>query len=96
MHKKYAKDGLAVISVSVDPPEDKDKALTFLQSKGSTFTNLFLDETPEFWTKKLRFIAPPCVYVFNRQGKWTQFDAGQEEIDDAKVEKLVVEYLKGK
>jgi len=44
MHKKYGKDGLVCMSVSVDQLDDKDKAHKFLKSKGATFANYLLDE----------------------------------------------------
>ena len=97
MHKKYAKQGLVVITVALDDlkedPPAKDRALKFLEAKGATFTNLLLDETTEFWQKQLRFVAPPCQYVFSRQGKWTQFSSDKEEIKHADVEKLLVQLL---
>lgn len=101
MHNKYAKDGLAAISVSIDemPTEEatKAKVLKFLQSKNATFTNLILDEPIQVWDEKLHFQNPPCVFVFNREGKWTQFKAGgDKEVDNDAIEKLVVELLKKK
>ena len=100
MHKKYAKDGLVVITVALDDikedPPSKDRALKFLQAKGATFTNLLLDETIEFWQKQLRFVAPPCQYVFSRQGKWTQYSSDKAEIKHENVEKLIVELLREK
>jgi len=74
MHKKYAKDGLVAISVSLDELKDKEMALKFLQSKEAAFTNLLLNDTVN-WSEKLHFSAPPCYFVFNRQGKWVQFKA---------------------
>jgi hypothetical protein len=93
MHKKYAQGGLVAVSVSVDPLEDdaEKRVLKFLQSKGATFTNLLLDEPPEVWQEKLHIIAVPCIYVFNRQGKWTKFS---DDINHEEIEKLVVELLK--
>ena len=100
MHKKYAKQGLVVISVALDDikedPPSKDRAMKFLQAKGATFTNLLLDETTEVWQKQLRFIAPPCQYVFDRQGKWTQFHSDKEEIKHEVVDKLVIDLLGAK
>ena len=97
MHKKYAKQGLVVITVALDDlkedPPAKDRALKFLEAKGATFTNLLLDETTEFWQKQLRFGAPPCQYVFSRQGKWPQYSSDKEEIKHADVEKLIVQLL---
>ncbi len=98
MHKKYAKDGLVALSVSLDSladdPQAKEHVLAFLRKQGATFTNLLLDEPLEFWEKKLRFAAPPCYYVFSRQGRWTMIQP--EEGDHDKVEKQVVELLREK
>jgi len=93
MHKKYAKDGLVAISVSLDELKDKEVALKFLQSKDATFTNLLLNDTVN-WSEKLHFFAPPCYFVFNRQGKWVQFKAEDGEISYEDMEKRVREFLK--
>jgi thiol-disulfide isomerase/thioredoxin len=97
MQRQYGKDGLVVVSVCVDDltetPEAKDEALKFLRSQNATFTNVLLDEKPEVWQEKLRFDAVPCVYLFDRQGKWRQFK-GEEEYP--KLDKLVPELLQQK
>jgi hypothetical protein len=93
MHKKYAKDGLAAISVSLDDLKDKkaeERVIEFLRKQKATFTNLILDEKAEVWQKKLKFDGPPCVFVFNREGKPKKFDAP----DYDEIEKYVDELLK--
>lgn len=93
MHKKYAKDGFAAVSVSLDDPKDAQlmaNVSKFLKIQNATFTNVVLDEKPEFWQQKLKFDGPPCVFVFNRDGKWTKFEPF---FDYADVEKVVLEYL---
>lgn len=98
MHKQYAKDGLAAISVSMDDPSEKEtkgKVLKFLESKKAGFENYILDEPPEVWTKKLDFESLPCVFVFDREGKRVkQFK--DEEFTYRDVEKVVLEELKKK
>ena len=96
MHKKYAAQGLVIVTVSLDALEDRDRAVKFLQAKQAAFSNVLLDEPAAFWQDKLRFVAPPCYYVFNRQGKWTQFKSEQKEIDYEAMEKLLVNLLKEK
>lgn len=96
MHKKYQPQGLTVISVAVDPLEDASvnaAVLKFLQAKGATFTNLLLDEPLSFWQEKLRTSEVPCLFVFDRQGKWTQFRAGDKGIDYADIDKTVAAAL---
>ena len=93
MQKKFAKDGVVAISVSVDDPQDKramQNVLGFLRKQKATFTNLVLDEKPEVWQEKLKFDGPPCVFVFNRDGKYEKFTAP----DYADIEKHVAKLLK--
>ncbi len=97
MQQRYAKDGLVAVTVAVDEeagsPEVQGAALKFLQKVNATFPNVLLDEKPEFWQEKLRFDAVPCVYVFDRQGKWRQY---KDEPNYADIEKVVVELLQKK
>jgi thiol-disulfide isomerase/thioredoxin len=79
LYNKHRKDGLAAITVSVDiaweqfNPKVEGSLLRFLKKNGAAFTNLVLDEPREFLEGRLRVKAVPCMYVFNRQGQWTQF-----------------------
>jgi hypothetical protein len=94
MHDKYADKGLVVISVNFDKADDKEmqtKVLEFLQAKKATFTNLVLDEPPDYWSQKLHFTTFPCIFVFNREGKWTQFSG--DNVDHDEIEKLVKQLL---
>ena len=99
MHKKYAKDGLAAVSVSLDDlTEDgaKDKVLLFLDTQQATFTNLILDEKPEVWQAKLKIDGPPLVMVFARDGRLEQRYPNEKDkdVDYAVIEKLVTDLLK--
>ncbi|MBL8794067.1 MAG: hypothetical protein JNM56_09180 [Planctomycetia bacterium] len=101
MHRKYAAQGFAAVSVALPSPgntpaEDQAIVLKFLQSKKAGFTNLYLDETDEVWSQKLRFDGPPCIYIFNRAGKYKKIEGFDIEDGYANVEKLVVEWLKEK
>jgi thiol-disulfide isomerase/thioredoxin len=97
LHKKHAKEGLAVVSVSLDPmdnPASPDVALKFLRKMGADFTNLYLNESPEVWQKKLGFAGPPCYYVFGREGKWTKFEPqGNDTLDYQALDRFIVERL---
>ena len=93
MHNKYAKEGFAAISVSLDDPKDeaaRQRVLDFLRKQKATFTNLILDEKSEVWQEKLKFDGPPCVFVFNRDGKWKPYMMP----DYAEIEKYVAELMK--
>jgi len=97
MRDKHAKDGLAVITVSLDEDaqtkEVQDKVRKLLQFKKATqFTNLILEEKLEFCQQKLKFDGPPSFYVFGRDGKLIkQF---KDNFEFAEVEKLVDEAIK--
>jgi hypothetical protein len=94
MHQKYAAMGLAVVSVSLDEADQRADAERFLIKQKAAFTNLWLDESIEFWTKKFGIQVLPCVYVYDRRGKWTQFKTeGDKDVDYAEVEKLIVKLL---
>jgi hypothetical protein len=93
MQKKYAKDGVVAISVSVDDPKDKkamQNVIDFLRKQKAAFTNLVLDEKPEVWQEKLKINGPPCVFVFNRDGPYEKFESPEY----ADIEKYVVKLLK--
>ena len=82
------------ISLSLDEPDGRAKAEKFLVEHKAAFTNLWLDESQEFWTKKFGISIFPCVYVYDRKGKWIQFKSeGATDVDYAEVEKLVVKLL---
>jgi hypothetical protein len=94
MHKKHAKDKLTALSVSLDDPADqgaKDKVLKFLQSQQATFSNFILDEKAEVWQEKLNFDGPPCVFVFNQEGKVARQFKDEFTYDD--VAKVVDQLL---
>jgi peroxiredoxin len=94
MQKKYKKDGLASVSVSVDDPSDpqtKEKVLKFLRKQNADFPNLILDEKPEVWQKKFGIEGPPCVFVFDRTGKIAKKFSTGERYDT--ISKFVAELL---
>jgi hypothetical protein len=101
MHTKLADKGLVVLTVSVDPPHMKDlveQANDFLRKQQPPFVNLHLDEPEKVWGNKLGFTFPPCVYVFDRRGKWIRFrglDYDEEKLHH-EVEKTVRRLLEEK
>jgi thiol-disulfide isomerase/thioredoxin len=103
MHKTYASKGLVIISVATDEldgdtGDPRPKILKFLQSKDAIFTNVLLDEPNKVLVDKLRVGSLPCLYVFDRDGKWRHF-IGDKLVDDkgevrhAEIEALVKSLL---
>lgn len=68
MHRRYGKDGLVCVSVSVDELERKDKALAFLKKREAEFSNYLLDEKADVWQNKLKLTGTPAVLVYGRDG----------------------------
>src|SRR5262245_35377219 len=108
MHEKYASKGLVVVSLSIDllvmrvseedvkPEKAVAEVRKLLTKQKAGFGALVLDEPDALVQKKLHFVGAPCAFVFDRQGKWTQFSSDRGEFDANKIEKLVVELLNEK
>src|SRR5262245_698315 len=105
MQSKYGKDGLVVLTVSIDPTTDKltpeleKKVLEKAVKHKLAMTNLILDEPVEVIHKRLRFGAPPCVYLFDRAGKWHLFDPPKKNKDTGgydELEEMVKKLVAGK
>ena len=101
MHKKHADKGLVVISVALDPPDDKGmvkEANDFLRKVKSPFRNFLLNESDELWSKKLDFNIPPCYFVFDRQGKWVRFRGADynDGVPYDEMDKVVLKMLNEK
>jgi thiol-disulfide isomerase/thioredoxin len=78
MEKKLAAQGLVVVSVSTDELKEnaqkiQELVLKFLKNNQANFPNIILDEPESLLREKLRLSSLPCIYVFNREGKWRQF-----------------------
>jgi thiol-disulfide isomerase/thioredoxin len=99
MHKRFASKGLAVISLSLDDPEDKSavaEAERFLKQNKAEFTNILLNEGFGEGFEKLNIGAIPAVFVFGPDGKevkrFTMDDPNNQFTYDD-VEKAVVALL---
>jgi thiol-disulfide isomerase/thioredoxin len=96
LQRKYAKEGLVVVAVSVDDvedPEARDRTKAFLQQQQSTCRNLLLAEKPEVWVEKLKMNSIPTMFLFDRQGRLINRWTGNE-IDLPAIERRIVELLK--
>jgi hypothetical protein len=97
MQKKHGKDGLVGITVSMDSLDRKALAEGLLKKlNANNLTNLLLNEDEDWVFKKLNFLARPCVFVFNRQGKWVQFTFDQGEGEYERIDKTVEKFLSAK
>jgi thiol-disulfide isomerase/thioredoxin len=88
LHRKYAKDGLAVVSVSIDDvadPDVREQVQLYLQQQNSTCKNLLLAEKPEVWSQKLQMKYVPSMFLFDREGRlinrWTGGEINLDSIE---------------
>jgi hypothetical protein len=93
MHSKYAGQGLVCASVSLDKPDDREKALKFLKQVKAEFSNFLLDEPEEAWQKKWDVGGPPVILVYGKDGKLAKkFEGASYEADvEPLVKKLLAE-----
>ena len=100
MYKAYRDKGLVVISISTfelstgEPDKVKASVLKYLQSQNATFINVILDEPNALVVDKLRMPQIPCIYVFNREGQWTQFIGEGLKTDEKFGHPQVEQYVK--
>jgi thiol-disulfide isomerase/thioredoxin len=102
MHRRFAKKGLAVVSLSLDDPTNKHavaEAEKFLKEKNSVVTNVLLDEESGEGYEKLNINAIPAVFIYGPDGKevkrFTMDDPNNQFTYD-EVEKAIVALLDGK
>jgi thiol-disulfide isomerase/thioredoxin len=102
MHRRFAKKGLAVVSLSLDDPTNKAavaEAEKFVKDKKSVVTNVLLDEESGEGFEKLNIVAIPAVFIYGPDGKeikrFTMDDPNNQFTYD-EVEKAVAALLDGK
>ncbi len=84
---------LAVVSVSMDEPDDKDKALKFLQGTGATFDNLISKYgvgQKGFEAFEITDGAIPHYKIYDRKGELRHTAGSNDEIEQL-VEQLLNE-----
>jgi thiol-disulfide isomerase/thioredoxin len=102
MHRKYAKQGLAVISLSLDDPTDKAavaEAEKFLKAQKAPFTNVLLNESFGEGFEKLNINAIPAVFVYGPDGKELKrftMDDPKNQFTYDEVEKAILALLDSK
>lgn len=100
LSKKHATDGLVVISMSFDDPEQQTDALAFLKEQNATFENLMCalgGSTDSFAAYENDTEALPYFRLYARDGKLARvfkvdIEAGKG-IDPAEIDKAVAELL---
>jgi thiol-disulfide isomerase/thioredoxin len=94
LQNRHAKDGLVVITLTIDAKEDKPKAIQFLTDKHASTVNFFLEDTEENkkkWEDKYPVEQLPVLMATNRNGERVLTDFGK--IEPAKLDELVEKLL---
>ena len=83
LSRKYARQGLAVVSVSMElePKSDREVALEFLQAQQATFTNLLsnIDIEDAFAAYNIEGGALPHYKLYDADGKLIKIFGGASE-----------------
>lgn len=98
MQREHGDKGLVCFTITVDSLDRKKEAHEFLnQIKAQLPGNFLLDESEEFWAKKFSMNGPPCVFVFDRQGKRAgKFYSADQPYEPGDIDKLVFDLLREK
>jgi len=96
LHRRFAQRGLAVISVSMDEPEDQPAVRKFLLQQGAVFEN-FLSAygvgSKSF--EAFRLEAVPCFHLYDRAGRLQKsFGGDGKPIDPTQIDQALEESLK--
>jgi hypothetical protein len=96
LHRKYAADGLVVMSLDIEPDEwnEKGDVLKFLTDQKADFRNyIFRDreQVVQDWLDKHEGSPAPAVVLFDRGGKRVQVP----EFKDAEEEEAFVKKVLG-
>lgn len=97
MHKKLAKQGLAIYSVILDDPKDaatRAGGKRYLDKIKPPFPVVYLDNRKE-WKEKLNISSFPRVFVFNQNNKYVlNLPEDMEDVNYEKIDKAVELLLK--
>jgi thiol-disulfide isomerase/thioredoxin len=90
LHDRYGSKGLAVVSVSVDPPDDpeaRQAAKAFLVKQKAVFRNVILTDKAEEWQERWKVGGPPIFFLFDREGQLVT--RWNDKVDLIEVEKRI-------
>jgi thiol-disulfide isomerase/thioredoxin len=85
LYQQSDPDQLAVVSVSMDDPEDEEKVLEFLQARGASFHNLLSEygiSAEGFEAFEIDDGAVPHYKIYDRSGKLRHTASSGGEVDE--------------
>ena len=99
LHKKYARQGVQIVSLNLDDHNDKQALATasrFLNSIDAHFDHYHMDENLMQAFEKLDLIAIPVVIIYDRQGTQRYKLTGDnpyKQFTDKDVERAIQDLL---
>ncbi|MGH7202200.1 MAG: TlpA family protein disulfide reductase [Planctomycetaceae bacterium] len=102
LHRQFGKDGLTVISISLDEPDSRDDVLAFLKKHEAGFENRICKEGLDqkaFEAFDIENGALPHYKIYDRTGRLVKtFNSGDPEnsIKHAEIERTLRETLEAK
>ena len=92
LHKKYQGEGLVVVSMNFDSPDEKANVQAFLEKQGATFENLISKyDAGNEANEAFDFEGLPHLRLYDRQGKLRYKWEGKANDLEAKVKELLAE-----
>ena len=90
LHKKYGKQGLSVITVSVDQAGDSEamaNARQFLGQYRAETRNVHLKDPVALWASKWKTSSVPLMFLFDQQGRLVERYDGR--VDPATLDRQI-------
>ena len=88
LQQRYGQDQLVVISVNLDEPANRPRALAMLQRNQARLINLARDPQHRDW-QVLTFQIIPHSWIYDREGKRVYDGSGLHHLVTAQVEQLL-------
>jgi thiol-disulfide isomerase/thioredoxin len=104
LDQKYGTDKVVCISLSLDfeglpdkkPEEYTANVLKFLRSQRAAFDNVLSSTPADELSKRLKFAAPPTVFVYDQQGELAKKFEGPDAQYETKIAPFVAQLVEGK
>jgi peroxiredoxin len=91
IHTKYSASGLAIIGVSEDEPEDRDKIPVFADTYGAKFALAW--DADKAIAQRYRPETMPSSFVIDKQGVVRYAHAGYHDGEEAQLDQQIRELL---
>jgi len=92
IYKKYHKDGLEILSISIDDPKTVGKVKSFVNTNRHPYKFLLDTNTKVF--KLYQGVNPPHTILLDKQGKIVYSHTGYRKGDEKKLQAQIAKLIK--